>query len=359
MILQEKTNLIKQVGEEIITEEDLIKLLESGEALSAYDGFEPSGQMHIAQGILRAINVNKMIKAGVKFKMLVADWHAWANNKMGGDLEKIQKTGRYFIEVWRACGMDLQNVEFVWASDLVKNSDYWKLVLQIARTNSIKRFIRTAEIMGREESMDLSAAQIIYPCMQAADIFTLGAKITQLGMDQRKVNMLAREIGNILGYWKPVVVSHHMLMGLGKPSNTSSEDAVSRAIDRKMSKSKPDTAIFMTDTTEDIQRKISKAYCPEGIVEENPILEYCKYIIFEKFAEISIERPKKWGGTLTVYSYQELEHSFQEKLIHPQDLKNTVVKLLDQLLDPVRKHFRENAEAKALLEEIQQFHVTR
>lgn len=359
MTLQEKINLIKQVGEEIITEEDLIKLLENGETLIAYDGFEPSGQMHIAQGILRAINVNKMTKAGVKFKMLVADWHAWANNKMGGDLEKIQKTGKYFIEVWRACGMDLQNVEFVWASDLVKDSDYWKLVLQIARTNSIKRFIRTAEIMGREESMDLSAAQIIYPCMQAADVFTLGAKITQLGMDQRKVNMLAREIGNILGYWKPVVISHHMLMGLSKPSDTSSEDAVSRAIDRKMSKSKPDTAIFMTDTTEDIQRKISKAYCPEGIIEENPILEYCRYIIFEKFSEIVIERPEKWGGSLTIHSYQELEHSFKEKLIHPQDLKNTVVKLLDQLLDPVRKHFRENPEAKALLEEVQQFHITR
>src|SRR3990172_2035054 len=191
MIVQEKLNLIKQVGEEIIQEEELRKLLESGEELIAYDGFEPSGQIHIAQGILRAININKMIKAGVKFKMLVADWHAMANNKMDGDLEKIKTVGKYFIEVWRASGMDLSKVEFVWASEMNKNSDYWKLVVQVGKSNALKRFIRPAEMMGREESLDkLTGAHIIYSCMQVADIFLFGAKITQLGVDQRKFNRL-------------------------------------------------------------------------------------------------------------------------------------------------------------------------
>ena len=108
-----KVKLLKEVGEEIIQEEELTKLLEEGKDLIAYDGFEPSGQIHIAQGLLRAINVNKMTRAGFTFKMWVADWHAMANNKMGGDLEKIQVVGKYFIEVWKACGMDLKNVEFV------------------------------------------------------------------------------------------------------------------------------------------------------------------------------------------------------------------------------------------------------
>jgi tyrosyl-tRNA synthetase len=109
--------------------------------------------------------------------------------------------------------------------------------------------------------------------MQAADIFHLDVDITQLGMDQRKVNMLAREVAPKLGYKKPVVVSHHMLMGLGQPPQTDLMGA-DRAIELKMSKSKPDTAIFMTDSEEDIKRKIKKAYCPEGIITENPILEY-------------------------------------------------------------------------------------
>lgn len=364
MQTNDKLQLIKQVGEEIISEEELKKLLEQREDLIAYDGFEPSGQIHIAQGILRAINVNKMIKAGIKFKMWVADWHAMANNKMGGDLSKIQTVGRYFIEVWRASGMDLNKVEFLWASEMAKNPDYWKLVVQVGRTNVLRRFIRTAEMMGREESLDnLTGANIIYSCMQIADIFMLGARITQLGMDQRKLNMLAREIGPQLGFWKPVVVSHHMLMGLGKPPEATA-DRTSRTIAMKMSKSNPDSAIFMTDTMEDIERKINKAYCPEGETKENPVLEYCKYIIFESFdrlgiAEFTVERASKFGGTLKFKTYTELEEAFANKDLHPQDLKQAVIKYLDQLLQPVREHFETNAEAKTLLEKVRSFQVTR
>ena len=359
MTIEEKLGLIKQVGEEIVTEEELRRLLESGEKLIAYDGFEPSGQIHIAQGILRAININKMIKAGIKFKMWVADWHAMANNKMGGDLEKIKTVGKYFIEVWKACGMDLKNVEFLWASDMAKNPDYWKLVVQVGKSNALRRFVRTAEMMGREESLDnLTGAHIIYSCMQVADIFTLGAKITQLGMDQRKVNMLAREIGPQLGFWKPVVVSHHMLLGLGKPASAT-EDKVKRTIELKMSKSRPGTSIFMTDSKEDITRKIDKAWCPEGEIKENPILEYCRYIIFERFSEMTIDRPEKFGGTIKIKSFSELERLFAKKEIHPQDLKQAVAKLINELLDPVRRHFIENKQAKALLEKVKSFEVTR
>src|SRR3989339_2208903 len=321
METQDRLNLINQVGEEIISQDELKALLESKEELIAYDGFEPSGQIHIAQGLLRAINVNKMIRAGVKFKMWVADWHALTNNKMGGDLEKLKTTGKYFIEVWRASGMDLSKVEFLWASDMVKDSDYWQLVIRVGMTNKLARFIRTAEFMGRQDSAEqLTAAQIIYPCMQIADIFRLGARITQLGMDQRKVNMLAREIGPQLGYWKPVVVSHHMLMGLGKPPSASA-DRATRTVENKMSKSNPDNAIFMTDTTEDVKRKINKAYCLEGDVKENPILEYYKYIIFESLEklginEVKIERPEKFGGLVILKSFQDLETKFANKEIH-------------------------------------------
>ena len=377
MTTEDRLNLIKQVGEEIIQEDELVKLLESNEPLYAYDGFEPSGQIHIAQGILRAINVNKMTKAGIKFRMWVADWHALANNKLGGDLEKIKTTGKYFIEVWKASGMDLSKVEFLWASEMVKNPDYWKLVLNIGKSNALKRFVRTAEMMGRQESLDsLTGAHIIYSCMQVADIFMLGAKITQLGMDQRKVNMLAREIGPLLGYWKPVVVSHHMLMGLQnikaqnneamKQSNNDDKKdfAIKRTIERKMSKSLPDSAIFMTDTYEDIKRKINKAYCPEGVVEENPVLEYYKYILFEsldrlQLQNIVVDRPQKYGGPVILNSYENLERLFREKKIHPMDIKAKAIELLDKLLQPVRHHFEENDYAKNLLKEVKSFQVTR
>ncbi len=358
MEIEKRLALIEEVGEEIITPEDLKDLLQKKKNPVAYDGFEPSGQIHIAQAILRAINVNKMTKAGCKFKMLVADWHAAANNKLGGDLEKIKVVGKYFIEVWKASGMDLENVEFVWASDLAKDDNYWKLVLQVARANTVQRIVRCSQIMGRSESEALSAAQIMYPCMQCADIFYLKADICQLGMDQRKVNMLGREIGEKLGFYKPVIISHHMLMGLSEPP-AESADTVERAIAMKMSKSKPDTAIFMTDTEEDIKRKIKKAYCPEKQVKDNPILEYCKYILFERFDEIKIQRPEKYGGDLTITSYSEMEEIFARGDLHPMDLKTAVIYYVNELIKPVREHFEKNPAAKKLLEQVKSFQVTR
>lgn len=360
MSIQKKLQLIKQVGEEILTEEELADLLQKKEHPVAYDGFEPSGtNIHIAQGLLRAININKMTSAGCRFKMLIADWHAWANNKMGGDLEKIQKVGNFYMEVWKACDMDVKNVEFVWASELLKDTNYWKLVMNIARAATVNRMLRTVEIMGRTEKDILHASQILYPCMQAADIFYVGADMCQLGMDQRKVNVLARELAEHLGYsQKPIVVSHHMLMGLGEPPKGELTGA-ERGIALKMSKSKPDTAIFMLDSKEEVERKIKKAYCPERQTMENPILEYCKYILFEKFDELKINRPEKFGGNLVVKSYDELEAIFREGKLHPMDVKATVADYLNQLMEPIRIKLHENKKAMKLHEEIKGFEVTR
>ena len=354
----DKLKILKEVGEEIVTEEELAAALSEGKELSAYDGFEPSGRVHIAQGLMRAININKMTQTGVKFKMLVADWHAWANNKMGGDLEKIQDVGKYMIEVWKACGLDTNNVEFHWASELVKDDDYWQLVLQIARMSTVKRIIRCSQIMGRSESESLSAAQIFYPCMQAADIFYLGADICQLGMDQRKVNMLAREVGPQLGYYKPMIISHHMLMGL-KPPAEDVADSVEKQISMKMSKSDPESAIFMTDSEEDVKRKLKKAYCPEGVILENPVLEYCRYMIFERFDEMVVERPEKFGGNLNIANYTELENLFEQKQLHPLDLKKTVAVYINKMLQSVRDYFEENETAKEIKKKAESHQVTK
>lgn len=352
-----RLELIKQVGEEIITEEELKQVLETKSKPIVYDGFEPSGKIHIAQGIMRAINTNKMLKAGCKFKFWIADWFAWMNNKMGGDLDKIQTTGKYFVEVWKACGMDTGKVEFIWASEKM-NQDYWKRTINIAINSTVKRILRCSQIMGRSEKDVLSAAQIFYPCMQCSDIFELKVDITNLGMDQRKVNMLAREVGPKIGLWKPVVVNYHMLMGLSAPGKEVT-DPIERKIAMKMSKSKPDSAIFMDDSEEDIKRKLNKAYCPEGVVEENPVLEYCRYLIFERFKEFKIARPAKFGGDLSFGSYEMLEKAFAKKDIHPMDLKLATAKYVNELVDPVRKHFEKNKKAKELLEQVKRFQVTR
>ena len=372
----------------------------------------------------------------------MADYFAWLNNKFGGDLEKIQNCGKYLIEVWKSCGMNLENVEFKWTSkELSNNPQYWENFLKLSTIPSITRVLRCGQIMGRAESTDNPSSQIVYPLMQANDIKYLRADICQLGVDQRKVNMLARDIFPKIGWEKPAVVSHHMLLGLSKINIeddkefrvydfdkeyfilktkikatfkylenskieilfeednkknkkivstlekvslndftqieirnvrshkniiqgievliTYKKSEVDRKIEMKMSKSKPDTAIFMTDSKDEILRKFKKAHSIDGVVEDNPILEYFKYIIFEKYSEVEILRDDKFGGLYKSNSYEKLEEDFKNGLIKSIDLKLMCFNYINKLIEPTRKYFEENSEAKELLEKVKSYQITR
>ncbi len=356
--IDKKIDIIKQVGEEIINEEDLRKLLGNVKNPVAYDGFEPSGQIHIAQGLLRAININKLTSTGIKFKIWIADYFAMLNNKYGGDLEKIKICGEYAVEIWKSCGMDLKNIEFVWASEfLPKHPEYWETVMRLAMNSTVSRVLKCGQIMGREENTSNPSAQIMYPLMQAADIIHLGANIAQLGLDQRKVNMLARDIFPKIGKRKPVCIHHHMLLGLQFDPNAG--EGIDRKIAMKMSKSKPETAIFMTDTAKDVQKKFNKAHCIDTVVEDNPVLEYFKYIIFERYKQVKIERPEKYGGNYEAKSYEQLEEDFKAGTIKSIDLKQMAATYINELLEPTRQHFEKDKKAKELLEKVKSFQVTR
>jgi tyrosyl-tRNA synthetase len=341
---------IRSIGEECIMEEELANLVKTKKTFIAYDGFEPSGQMHIAQAILKAINVNKLTSCGATFIFWIADWFALLNNKMDGDLKRIQTVGKYFIEVWKAAGMKMENVKFIWSSEEILShaNEYFSVVFDIARKTSLNRIVRCTQIMGRSETDDLTAAQIMYPAMQCADIFHLKIDICQLGMDQRKVNMLAREYcdEHKLGRSKPIILSHHMLLGLKEGQE-------------KMSKSQPDSAIFVEDDEQMIHSKIKKAYCPPGVVEKNPVLDYVKHICFEHDHHFIVKRSESNDGDVTYDNYAALEKDFVEQKLHPADLKNALAISLNEMVRPIRDHFENDPVAKQLLAEVKSFKVTR
>ena len=362
MDLETRLSHIKRVGEEIITEKELRTLLETKEHPTAYDGFEPSGLANLPFGVLRPILVDDLVKAGVKMKLWIADWFAWVNNKMGGDLEKIQEVGRYFVEVWKAAGVDMSKVEVLWTSDAARNEEYWKKVVTVAQNSTLARAQRALTIAGRTTRETIQTAQLFYPMMQVADIFWLDVDICQLGLDQRRANILAREIADKIRWKKPVAVHHHMLIGLqGKKEPEGSFDensAIDSEIASKMSKSKPETSIFVHDGTETIMKKVNGAYCPPKVLEGNALIEYARYIVFRK-TSLRIERPEKYGGNVEYSTPDELETAFRAGALHPADLKKGVGMALDGIIAPIRDHFEKDPAARRLYETVKAAEVTR
>ncbi len=126
-----------------------------------------------------------------------------------------------------------------------------------------------------------------------------------------------------------------------------------------MSKSKPWTALFIHDTEEQLKQKLRKAWCPEKLTEMNPILEIVKYVIFHEKSIFKVERPAKFGGTIEFDSYEKVEEAYRQGKLHPQDLKNAVAEELAEILEPIRKYFESDKEAKKCLEALKEAQVTR
>lgn len=362
MDIETKIDLIcRPPTEEVLTVEDLRRLLETEEHPIAYNGWEPSGLVHLGTGVICAYKMKDFVKAGIRFKAYLSTWHAWLNNKLGGNLELIRKAADLFKYSWIALGVPKEKVEFIYSDELYDKLDYWAKTVKIAKNLTVARTRRTLEIAGRKETEARYVSDFLYTPMQVADIFHLGVKICQLGMDQRKANVVARELGERLGFWKPVCVHHHLLQGLEKPAlwpipEGKEKEAVASA---KMSKSKPETCVFLYDSPEEIRQKIARAFCPEKTVEFNPILDICKHVIFRERETFTVNRPAKFGGNVEFQSFEELEKAYRRGDLHPQDLKNALAEELTTILEPVRRYFENNREARECLNTVKNAEVTR
>ncbi len=335
---------------EVITPEEFKQRLSSDQPLTHYIGFEISGYVHIGQGIMSALVIKDLQALGVKCTIWLADWHTWINDKLDGTKATAQKIGTgYFTEALTSAllcvGADPDQVEFRLASDWYARDGlaYMETLIKVARHTTLARALRSVSIMGREAGENIELAKTFYPAMQAADIFYQNIDIAHAAMDQRKAHVVMRDVADHVqpDKPKPIALHHPLIDGLTGEA--------------KMSKSKPDSAVFIHDEPDDIHRKINKAYCQEKDTQKNPILNWTKNILFwNRVHPFVIERKPEHGGTLEFSDYSHLEQAFAAGELHPMDLKAAVAAEIVALLAPARSHFAqpEIAAKKAELDKV-------
>jgi tyrosyl-tRNA synthetase len=332
--------------EETITREELEIVLKKPNP-RAYIGFEPSGTVHLGWKICTN-KINDFIKCGFNFTILLADWHAYINDKLDGDIDKIKLCGKYMEDCFAAMGVNKNDVKFIYTSDYVGDPNYWELVLKTSKATSVARVKRAMDIMGRDaEEAEKDLSKLFYPAMQVSDIFYLKLDVAYGGTDQRHAHMLARDVSKKLGITPPVAIHTPLLTGLQAGGRMD-------PIESKMSKSKPDSMISIHDSPEDVKNKIKKAFCPEKQNIGNPILEICRYIIFPELKEnvFIIERPEKYGGNLEFSTFEELESKYIQGL-HPLDLKNSTIHYINNIIEPIRSYFDKNCDNYNKMKELE------
>ena len=327
MDILEKVDVVKRPPtQEVVTDAELVNLFQSVASPKHYIGLEISGFLHLGSLLSTGFKINDMIKAGVKCTVFLADWHTVINDKLGADLDVISRVSKYYRDAFN-CVCPGANI--LLGTELYDgNKEYWYDLVQFTKHMSLARTRRALTIMGRTDSENLDLAKLLYPPMQAADIHSMDLDIVHAGMDQRKIHMLVREIFPKMKWKVPVAVHHALLPGLSPPASDNLD---------KMSKSNPDSGIFVHDDDSQVARKLSKAWCPLGQASGNPVLEIFKHVIFHEFKEITIERPEKFGGDVAYGSYEALSKDYGFGKIHPADLKRAASAYVIRIVGPIRK----------------------
>jgi len=324
MDIEDKLNIIKRNTQEIVTENELMDVLEKKNPVS-YWGAAPTGKPHIGY-FIPILKIGDFLKANFKFKILIADLHAYLDDQKTPWALLDARTEYYkeiILAMFDALKIKHNNIEFVTGSDFQLGTEYVLDVLKMSAEVSINRAKRAAaEVVRFTEKPKVGS--FIYPLMQVADVPALDVDVTYSGLDQRHIYMLGRELLPKLGHKRPACVFTPMLPGL---------------TGEKMSASEEKSKIDLLDSETNVVKKVNSAYCEAGKTD-NGVLAFVQYVLFSLKDRLVIKRSQKFGGDLTYEKYSDLERDFMSRKLHPMDLKKMVADEVNELLEPIRKKFK-------------------
>ncbi|PSN36530.1 Tyrosine--tRNA ligase [Blattella germanica] len=290
---EDKHNLISRNLQEVLGEDKMIGILMERD-LKIYWGTATTGKPHIAYFVPMS-KIADFLRAGCEVTILFADLHAYLDN-MKAPWELLALRSEYYEQVIKAMlvsiGVPLEKLKFV------KGTEYQ---------------------LSREYTLD------VYRLTSALDEEYLHVDAQFGGVDQRKIFTFAEKYLPQLGYTKRI----HLMNPMGK-----------------MSSSEEDSKIDLLDSPANVKKKLKKAFCEPGNVDDNGVLAFVKHVIFSLSKNdegFTVNRDAANGGDTTYLNYEDLESAFRKEEVHPGDLKASVEGHINRLLAPIRKKFEEPA----------------
>lgn len=324
---QERVSLITKNTEEVLTKEDLLSRLQNQKKLSAYYGTAPTGLYHMGY-LVPLAKLFDFDQAGVHNKVLLADIHA-ALDDLKTPWDRIDFVSSYYQKCIELSFPWETKPQFLRGSSFQLTKNYQLDLFKLSTLTTVARATRAASEVTRMKNPKVS--ELVYPLMQALDEHYLDVDIQLGGIDQRHIFAYAREILPQLGYKQRVEVMTPLIVSLKGPGV-------------KMSASIPESRVLVHDSEDVIRDRISKAYCPVGVVQDNPVLQLTRHIVFPLTGAFTIARDKKFGGDVTYKDYQKLESDFTHKSLHPSDLKLALSEQFIHIFKRVRDYFEKHSD---------------
>ncbi|KAK9693611.1 tRNA synthetases class I (W and Y) [Popillia japonica] len=337
LTLDEKYHLIARNLQEVLGE-DKIKAILKERDVRIYWGTATTGKPHVAYFVPMS-KIADFLRAGAEVTILFADLHAYLDNmKAPWDLLelRVQYYEHSIKSMLQSIDVPINKLKFVRGTHYQLSKEYTldlskEYTLDVYRLSSVitehdaKK--AGAEVVKQVEHPLLSG--LLYPGLQALDEEYLKVDAQFGGVDQRKIFTFAEKYLPQLGYQKRAHLMNPMVPGLTGAKMSSSED---------------ESKIDLLDSPSAVKKKLKKAFCEPGNIENNGLLSFTKHVIFQLLKnndKFKISRSPENGGDVIYENFETLEKAFANEEVHPGDLKAAVEIHINKLLEPIRKKFEE------------------
>ncbi|HVP14759.1 MAG TPA: tryptophan--tRNA ligase [Terriglobales bacterium] len=230
-------------------------------------GMRPTGRLHLGNYVGALENWVRLQNEGWRNFHMVADWHMLTTGYE--DTSRLQADTYDMILDWLGAGLDPQRSVIFIQSEVKEHAELHLLLSMLVSKARLER-IPTLKEQIRDLHLDeqtISYGHLGYSVLQAADILLYQATHVPVGEDQVPHIELTRELARRFNFVycqdrEPVFV---------EPEAALTAFPRLRGLDgRRMSKSAGNT-IFLTDTAEEIERKVRQAYTdPKKIRANDP-----------------------------------------------------------------------------------------
>ncbi|MDA9804832.1 tyrosine--tRNA ligase [Gammaproteobacteria bacterium] len=218
--MKEALPLIKRGTDEILTESDLKKKLESGKQLIIKAGFDPTApDLHLGHTVL----LNKLRHfqdLGHKVIFLIGDFTGQIGDPSGknktrptlGSDELIENAKTYEKQVFKILKKELTEVRFnsEWCNDLGAAG-----LIGLASKYNVARMLERDDFNKRYNSnQSIAVHEFLYPLVQGYDSVALNADVECGGTDQKFNLLVGRELQRAYDQEPQVVLTVPILEGL-------------------------------------------------------------------------------------------------------------------------------------------------
>ncbi|KAG5755594.1 hypothetical protein H9Q69_000979 [Fusarium xylarioides] len=328
-VIDEKIALLRENIQESFNSDLIRDILHDERPLKIYWGTATTGRPHCGY-FVPAVKIAQFLSAGCEVTVLLADIHAFLDNSKA-PIELVNHRVEYYrfviTAMLKACGVPVDQLRFVKGSDYQKSAEYSMDLFKLSSLVSEKQSKKAgAEVVKQTDNAPLSG--LIYPLMQVLDEQYLDCDVQFGGIDQRKLFTAATEWLPKLGYRKRSHLMSPMVPGLNG---------------NKMSSSDEDSKIDLLDAPDIVAKKVNKAHCVAGELEDNGLIALVLYVL------MPLSKMKTGTPTFTVEgdtamlkhytNIDDVRDDYKTHVLTPKMLKVAVAKGLNEIMEPIRAEF--------------------